>query len=32
MLASLRAELLVLRKWRGAWALLAVAPLYTLLA
>jgi ABC-2 type transport system permease protein len=32
VLASLRAELLVLRKWRGAWALLAVAPLYTLLA
>ena len=32
MLASLRAELLVLRKWRAAWALLAVTPLLTLAA
>lgn len=32
VLASLRAELLVLRKWRAAWALLAVTPLLTLAA
>jgi ABC-2 type transport system permease protein len=30
MLGALRAELLVLRKWRAAWALLLVTPLLTL--
>ncbi len=32
MLASLRAELLILRKWRAAQALLLVAPLLTLVS
>ena len=31
MLASLRAELLVLRKWRAAWALVAAVPLYVII-
>ncbi len=31
MLASLRAELLVLRKWRAVWALLAAVPVYVLI-
>jgi ABC-2 type transport system permease protein len=30
MLGALRAELLVLRKWRAAWALLLITPLLTL--